>query len=450
MGLTKDRVRNIILAILVILSFLLSYLLWTAGRAVDVEDISTGQFTRSNVAVNPHSASDTFRPALVTVHGLNAQTPTMLSHTYPLKNFIEYEYNQTNLERIERVESMTVSEYLSLLQSSRWLEFVYYEELPIGIIQQKFEELSREEANQFFDRMLVNLDSPNTVFLYHSDSSRLYEISISNNVELDIEPFINQENLNYVEAFPLVLDNNIVYLPSAPLDLPIKSYVIDQFPNSVYINSFFPDTSLVDVRSAEELTRYIDLTKEVTINDLTNTLSFVRQISNPSDLEPSTRFTRSFDQINRFENWSQTFILSGYDRETETISFRREIDGIPVFSRQGYEALSSISLVESGVTNLSLPLRFISTPISIPISDDEGSVQTLISGRELIDNVNTARNIELPQRISNIVLGYTWEESQEDNQVVNFIPEWYLLIEDYWISYENFMTLQSEETAYGL
>lgn len=449
MGLTRDRVRNIILVLLVILSFYLSYRLWTAGREIEETDIPTGQITRANVALTSHTPSDTFRPTRVAIHGTNTQSPILVSRTYNLRNLIEHEWTQTNLDRIARIETLPIEDYSNQLQAGNWLEFIYQEEMPIGIFTDKFNELSREESNEFFNRVLININSQDYIYFYHTETEHVFVISVLDDADLDIEPFLDQENLNYAEAFPFYLQNTVIYLPSRPIEVPLRSYVIDQFPNSTYINSFFPDTSLVDVRSTENVSRYIDLTKEVTINNANHTLTYVRQISDLGEIDPYTRYMRSFDQVNRFENWSQTFVLSNYNREDESVSFQREIDGFPVFSQQGYESISTISLVESGVTSLRLPLRFISTPIDIPASDEENATETLMSGREVMDSIRRLPNNEWMNRIQNILIGYSWEESTEDSQVVNFNPEWYIQVDEFWMTLEDFLNAQSEEVTYG-
>lgn len=175
----------------------------------------------------------------------------------------------------------------------------------------------------------------------------------------------------------------------------------------------------------------------------------MRQISDSGEIDPYTRYVRSFDQVNRFENWSETFIFTDYEKETETISFRREIGGFPVFSQQGSESISTISLVESGVTNLKLPLRYISTPISIPTDDDNGAYRTLLSGRQVIDSLRDLQNPTLTSRIQMVLIGYSWEESTEDSQVVNFNPEWYIRIDDSWMTLEDFLSVQEEEANNG-
>lgn len=445
MGINRDRLRNVILVILVLLSFLLSYELWTAGRNIgEEEESTTGQITRTNASTISHKESDVFRPTKVALHNYEAAGQILVSPTYPLKDLWAQQYEATNFNQLIRSEVMPFEQYANQVQAGDWVEFIYHEELPIGILEQKFNEIARETANSFYNRMLVNRNDDSQVYFYHTEEEMLYGVSVLEEQSLNIEPFLNQENLPYIETFPVTLEGNLVYLPVDPVTMPYRSYVIDQLPDPVYINSFFPDTSLVDVRSSGNLTRYIDLTKEVSINENTDTLNYLRQIADSGEMAPTTRFERSFDQVNRFENWTETFILANYNRDNQSISFRREIDGFPVFSTFDFESISVISLVESGVTQLKLPLEFIQTPISIPDSDEAEADEELISGSELLAQIESSAGADIYEQIEDITIGYTWVESDENTQVVNFQPEWYLSIDGTWASYPEVLDMYEE------
>lgn len=445
MGLDKDKIRNITLAILVLLSFFLSFNLWTAGRNIGEEQNPSSQSVRSNIATIEHMESEAFRPTMIALHGIDNQNPLIVANTFPLRNLLNNRFSSENLSRIETYEELDKQEYLETMKTDQWMEFIFREELPLGLLSQKFEDFSQENADYFFDRILINIENPNFIYFYHTDTDAFYSASVAENESLNIEPFLNTENLIYKSAETRIFGNNIVYLTQEPVDIPYRSYVIDRLPNSLYTSNFYPDPSLVDTRSSGSTTRYIDLTREVTINQQNHTLVFLRQIEDSGELRPTDRFMRSFEQVNRFENWTGTFSLTDYDREDETISFRREIDGLPVFSTSDNETVSEVGLVESGVTHLKLPLRFINTPITMDGSPDE----ELLSGVEVINQLSEQLPAERYEKIENLTVGYTWEESEEASQVIYFIPNWYILFDGVWTEFEALLELHGE-VAYGL
>jgi regulatory protein YycH of two-component signal transduction system YycFG len=448
MGISQDKLRNAFLGLMVILSFILSYYLWTVGRNIGEEEAVSGT-TFSNISLTTHTVSETFRPSSIALHGTSEPGSIRIGPTYPLIDRFEERSEMQNLNEIEETVIVSNANYFYTLQNGEWIEFIYDEPIPLGVLSPKFDALSQELANQFIDRIVIDSDNRDIIYFYNMETETIYNVSTLNSNEIELDAFFDTETIDYHPAQPVFLENSIIYLPNAPVNVPYRSYVIDQLSDPVYVSNFFPDTSQVEVRTTGNITRYIDLTKEVSINRNTHTLMFLRQIADSGQLSPTSRFLRSFEQIERFENWSDTLALSSYNEETGVVSFRREVDGIPVFDKQEHETISEVNLVESGVTHLKIPTRFISTPISIPGNEDESLTEELISGTEVIQLINSTVTTEEFDTIENIKIGYTWHESDEDNQVVNFQPDWYVLQNGNWQTLEDFLELHRGE-AYGL
>ena len=104
--------------------------------------------------------------------------------------------------------------------------------------------------------------------------------------------------------------------------------------------------------------------------------------------------------MNRFENWTGSFALTDYDVKNEVVSFRREIDGLPVFSPSDNETVSEVGLVESGVTHLKLPLRYINTPITM----EENASEELLPGIEVSDRLLKELSPEKHDKIEDLTV----------------------------------------------
>ncbi len=444
MGLNKDKIINIVLGLLIILSFFLSFALWTTGRNIGEEESVNDRGSFSSVSLNSHSIEDVFRPKTIALHGSTAEEPLLIAHSYAIRDFLKENLEQANLSEFKRVGSLSNEEYLEKLHLGQWLEFIYPEEMPFGMIAKKFIEMPSDKAQLFFDRVALDLNNPDIIYFYHSASESFYNTIRLSEEKIVLDPIIENEDLVYLPAASIVLKNQIRYLPIDPLEVSYRTYVIQQLPNSSYISNFFPDTSLVDVRSTNGSVRYIDLTKEVTMNDTNHTLTYLRQIYTSDQMSPQERYTRSFQQINQFENWTDTFILDSYNRENKKLSFRREIEGIPVFSTNEAESISEVGLVEEGVTHLKIPLRYANTPIN-----RKGSpTKSLVSGVEMIEELRKQLTEEEFELVEDFALGYTWEESEEESQVINFNPDWYILYDKRWVTLSSLLET-SKETVYG-
>src|SRR5690554_2777733 len=117
MGLDRrDRIRIVILAVLVAMSFFLSFTLWTAGRNIGEEEPASGQITRSRVSLVNHSMGDAYRPTVVALHGTDVEAPLLVGSTYPLRNFLNARLETTNVNRIEVTETISYEDYLEDLE----------------------------------------------------------------------------------------------------------------------------------------------------------------------------------------------------------------------------------------------------------------------------------------------------------------------------------------------
>lgn len=444
MGLNKDKIINTLLGFLIILSFFLSFALWTTGRNIGEEESLNDRGPSSSVSVTMHASEDVFRPKNVVIHGQTPEQPILVARTYEMRDFLKENIEKENLSEFERIGSLTSKEYLEKIQSGHWLEFIYPEEMPFGMIGQKFVEMPSDKAQLFFDRVILDLNDSGIIYFYHTASESFYNTVRLDNEMKNIDYFIDNKELTYLPAEPIILRNQIRYLPTESLEVFYRTYVIHQLPKSSYISNFFPDTSLVDVRSTNDSVRYIDLTKEVTMNEANHTLTYLRQIYTSDQMSPEERYNRSFQQINQFENWTDTFILSSYNRENQVVSFRREIEGVPVFSKNEDESISEVSLVEEGVTHLKIPLRYANTPINIKGMP----TKELVSGVEMIEELRMKLTEDEFALISDFNLGYGWEESEEESQVINFNPDWYILYGDKWVALSSILET-SKETVYG-
>lgn len=440
MGVNTGRIRNVLLGLLIVLSFYLSVTLWTTGRNIGEEEDLKNRGSTISVSLTSHSEEDVFRPNNIAIHGLTPEEPLLLARSNTVRDFLKENLGEGKLSEFEQVTSLTIEEYIEKFQIGRWLEFIYPEEIPFGLIDKSFIEMPSDKAQLFFDRAFLDLDNPEAVYFYHSSSKSLYHSMRLGEEQMNLNLLLDNEDLTYLPAEMIMLQDRVKYLTTEPLEIFYRTYVIHQLPKSSYISNFFPDTSLVDVRSATDSVRYIDLTKEVTINDANHTLTYLRQIYTDEEMDPHERYRRSFQQINQFENWAETFILSSYDQESQMLSFRREIQGIPVFSNNDDESISEVSLVEEGVTYLKIPLRYADTPINIK----GAPIKELVSGVEMMEELRATLTEEEFELIGDFSLGYSWEESEEESQVINFKPNWYVFYDQKWIDFPSLLELSKE------
>jgi len=429
--MTKNRVQSIILAVLILLSFFLSYNLWSAGEGQPTTE--NGETSnQAPASLTDRSMFEVYAPHKIAVHGDNLMLTKQTEILAPLDTVFE----NAVFNEVENVVSVDRDTYFQTmnLNSDNWFEMVYSDLIPIGLMEDRFDDLPSDLVNTGINRIAINLNRPNQIVMYDSINQMLYEINVDSIDLTELTDYLNNSDPQFIEGYAQNINNNIVYLPSDRTEVDYRNYVVERLPNSLYVGQFFPDTSNVDVRVDENETRYIDIMREVRVNSNNHVLTYTRQLSDLNEMNTSTRFNESYTHLNNLENWTDAVHYDRYNSGNKTMIYRRYLDGIPIFSENSFEVTSEVRVLENGLSHLRLPLRVIQTPISL----DGPSTKELRSGVEVVEIIESLED-ETILNIDDLAVGLGWNESEESSQVIHFEPNWYVRQGENWQSLQSFV-----------
>ena len=66
-----------------------------------------------------------------------------------MRNLLENWFYSEDLIRVEDSSYINSEEYQEMMESNQWIEFIFREELPLGIFEQKFDDLTKEYENEY-------------------------------------------------------------------------------------------------------------------------------------------------------------------------------------------------------------------------------------------------------------------------------------------------------------
>ena len=93
------------------------------------------------------------------------------------------------------------------------------------------------------------------------------------------------------------------------------------------------------------------------------------------------------------------------------------------------EGLSQFVITANGIEKIRVSSLIAETPIP-----SKNETIDLMSGKELMDQI-LGKGIAL-DTLEDIRLGYAWQLSRESNQVVEFVPNWFIKIDHKWKTLE--------------
>ncbi|OJF97166.1 YycH family regulatory protein [Alkalibacterium sp. 20] len=430
-----SRIKHVLLTGLIGLSLFLSFQLWTTG--VQLREPSSGGGSPIPASLVDRSLAEVFSPKKIVWHRNDVGRKVDINMHYTNEWFEKY-LPETTFGEVQSPQRLSYSAYQDYLNDENWVEFIFDAPIPFGLFENGFNDLPTDYENRTFTHVFMNTDDPEIAGFYDSHSEFLYQIE-ETDYTLDIinELLYSEENI-LTDVEPIEVNERYLYLPVEEQEVEYHDYLVERLPNNLFIYQFFSDTSEIDARRTGNTTRYIDLTTEVRINDATNTLTYLRQRSDMGQMTFSERLRSSYQELTQIENWTEHVHYQDYAPETHEVTFQRYIQGYPVYSYQQFESTNEITVVESGRTNLRVPLRVVQTPLTLTGE----RIKTLPSGRDII---NQLEEMELGlDYIEDMRIGLTWTESEEDDRVVHFEPNWYIEAQGSWLEVNRYIQSQEE------
>lgn len=429
------NIRILTLTILILLSLFLSWSMWTAGGSFGENQMIT-RITTPSVTFT-RSEEDVFGPTQIVIHDSEGKRSSI--NDSELDN-IKPDWTITSVEDPIQVSNEA---YQEVMNRTPGLEFIFEGQIPFGMYETTFNILPGEYENRTFNRGFIPFNNLLKMYFYNSNAQVLYETEIEGITQQDINSLAYNEDKTYFSVDAIQLKDQHVYLPSEPLEMAYQDYLIERLPNSLFVNSFFPETSEVDVRRNDNIIRYLDYVSELRINENNQLLTYRKQQTSNTNKMLNEQLSDSFNSLTQFEKWTEEIHYQDYNPDTRTVTFRRYLDGLPVF---GYYDNGEVQIrtTNDELTYLRIPLEVVQTPIA---QTDEEELVVLESGQEIIDQL-AATGTDFNE-IENIKVGLSWEHNEESSQVVRFVPKWYILEKGNWLEMDRYVTYRTGELHNG-
>lgn len=422
-------IRKIVLTFLIVLSLVLTVQLWRnpGGYVVQTDNKET-----------PIVSSVTFDRQLAIVFGPTEVAEHTNQGTFVTKNskvldslfpiFRNFEVND-----IADPITLNSESYIDMVSQTGNIELIFSSSIPFGLYQDSFSFLPREYENRTFNRMYLSVNNPGVIYFYNTRSMLFYEAEMSN-VDMDLLTTVLEENKSsQIEVESVSVKEHITYLPVDTLELPVLNYLVEEQPNSLFIERLFDDTSEIQTIINDNVSRYYDYFSELSIDNQKDILTYTRPQVGNDNISLSNRALTSFNKLIQYEHWPNELYFYGYSSVTNEVEFRRYIKGYPIFGTPDYGG-TFISVSDNNVAGLEMPTVVAQTPIS-----DQETKKVLHSMNEVTALLTSAGHSL--NDVDDIKVGYTWNYSDESNQVVTLEPSWYIKVNGNWMSIQTLISV---------
>ena len=418
----KNVILNIFLVSLITLSLFLTFIIWTMPSQFN-EETNTSQGTTSSVSIE-RKVSEVFGPVQIALHkneAINIFTQT------DVVNSLTKEMDSWKVDTLDEPIELTNEEYKERLSESNALEMIFVENISFGIFADRFNDLAGEYQDRAFNRIFFLENDSNQIYFYNTHSKLFYSESIEGINQKKIDEVLSADSAKSYLATAILEEGKQIYTSIEEIELPYLSYLVERQANQLFIERLFDDTSEVRENSdnSDNIVSYNDYVSELQINEDTDILTYYRNRNAENKLSITETLRSSYNQMIQYENWASAVHYFGYNDSTREVTYRRYIEGFPVFSDDSDYGTTHVTVVEDGLSRLQVPLVIAQTPIS-----DVEERKTLQSGASILDAL-----VEYgydSAEIDDIKVGYTWTNSTESDRVINLEPNWYVNIDGTW------------------
>lgn len=409
-----ERIKTIVLVLLVLCSFYLTYLLWWGNPSY--ESLEAQEYQEPTYIGKQKTWKQLLQPSEIYFHYAENRHTKASSETSVYKILWEslqkWQFKQPNFRALTRDEGQKI------MEAHNGLEFVFSDNLPISFF---------EEILQMPIGMTLQMDNIKRIWIYERDAGDYVALFINDEdreivqTQIESNTTLNLRNLillgsqlpevqpaQYVSDVRDLVGINIdffdvTYLPKDRTYMNQWTYAASTIDVQDMIRALFIDVSAVkEIRERTNSTIMTDGTKSLQYKEAEHEIRFYLPAYNQgiTSNEQSAYFP-ILDFLNNHHGWTGEYRVAQWlsDAEPMGIEFREYIHGYPVYGEERYPSIGQM-IVKYRMNQVNEYSRSL---VQLAGAKQGYQVQ-VISGMELMENLRRERIYMY--NIKSIELGY--------------------------------------------
>ena len=327
---------------------------------------------------------------------------------------------------ISKKEILSQEAYEQLVLRDSFGQLLFDAPVTFGVMTRYFNDVPEEYKQETFSRILYRHDDSKNIYFINDYTKQVFQAKTDQDIQSELSNYYDDTKFHLVESY--ILKNKQIFIEVNDLALEKQTYLMEQIPMSFYITQLFANPSELRNRSDGQSIIYNDNLSQLKMDRSTNVISYYQNRVDDEQLTTTVHLQQSFAQMKKLGGWKLGMSFSDFDSERKIVEYMRYVGTYPILSN-AKEGLSQFIITATGIEKM----RVSSLIAETPIPSKNESID-LMSGKELMDQI-LGKGIAL-DTLEDIRLGYAWQLSRESNQVVEFVPNWFIKIDHKWKTLE--------------
>ncbi len=422
-----EPVKSVVLFLLVMLSVVLTFLIWTYTPDYKYIEKTEGE----EILIKPQKGmEDIIRPYKAIFRSEEGFTGTVSNTT--MKDIMQI-FKGWNVLDLAPINNSLSSNYINeIIRADKRMTVFFTGEVPFSAFNTIFQFTDKELPETTFNRMIIdwsNYDNKElTLYYISSNNQSLFRshVNVSNInqfMQEVIEPAQKYDTFKEIER----AGYTSLYLANSNIESVKYTYYIEDITPELFKNILFPDANIVQ-RNVESATseKYTDGMSLMTLDTNLKSLNYVYPAAESSiRVEPSKLLKDSFEFINEHGGYTSDFRYVSTGTNKNQMDYQLYLQGLPVYSNHVITRMTTI-WGDSRIFHYKRP--YFSLDMDIPT---EKEIIELPSGAEIVELIQQSNNLVLSD-IDEIVLGYYLITQNQELNIFTFEPCWFVIRKGTW------------------
>lgn len=421
-----ENIKSVILSILVFVSVVLTWNLWTYQPNYDtmeknnyVAGVSLSEKREVQKIVRP----DQILFHLSGQHFGNTNGDDLEKLIKQVGQWSFYDVKNYS-DKVENIKELTHGDGNA--------EIIFPGDIPIELYRSVLNFKEKKIPSFNFNRMIINVGNSNKengiVYFVSSDYQQVY---ISHILPANLSEFNNNYYKNAAH-FPRYFsfeatDKRTIFLPEGKTEMLGYKYLPVTLNSEEFKDALFSDPSFVQKNVITQGEEYTNGLSKLTVNNNRNQLLYVNPTTENNYVSTSYDLVkRSIDFVNEHGGWTDPYRFVYKNDYNQTVTFRLySTDGVPVFNELGMSEMTEVW----GRDEINKYIRP-NIALELPLMSEIQKI-SLSSGHEALQTLKNQKNFR-PELLEQVTLGYQMKRDSNEQKLILLEPAWFYLYDKTW------------------
>lgn len=424
------------LFLLVIISIILSFLIWTNPARYDRTRLNGAASTgATHSTVTTRAIDDIFLPTQVVVTNQQGRSETVYNPKINLVTSLKSVVEKWQMSDFRKISQGDVNAYQKLLNRHGMVQLVYADNIGRGIFNRSYGQKLLMSPTAKFSRIVFSTHAAGRLYLLNDDNQSIYQIHVRRQDLSQIRQLLSKANQRYRVTEHAANDHTLTYY-EYPVRIPRYSYLVGKQSASFFVTSLLntgESTSVTVHRTAGHTIYLAGTYKRMTVTNKTGAVQFEDYNANQKmTRDLGNNLIKSFNGLSKVGLPLDTIRYFDNEHNGHQVTYRSFVEGFPIFNQTDFGAVQ-VKHDQAGTQEINFTL----TNLQVPLPTDSTSRVTLPSTLTVMNQLAAAGTPA--NKVKDIVLGYQWESNSDSNQVVDLQPTYYVYVAGKWQVYTDLL-----------